>query len=201
MLKGLFINLHCVYRHTCPNGKVYIGITNCKPEVRWQSGYGYKNNGRFFKDILHYGWSNIKHEILADNLTKEEAIEMESAQITIHNSLLPQYGYNQTSTDVYAQNKAVNQYSTEGKLLCTYHSIKSAAQSVGVHGTSIRAACLHNGVSRGYLWKYAADSSPLVIPQDIARRTHKQYNGTHHIPLILSSFAANSSTTSISGPS
>lgn len=72
--------MYYVYKHTCPNKKVYIGITGCTPEFRWQGGYGYKENGKFFKDILYYGWSNIKHEILAEGLTKEEALNMESAQ-------------------------------------------------------------------------------------------------------------------------
>ena len=32
-----------VYKHTCPNGKVYIGITCQKPQNRWgKDGNGYK---------------------------------------------------------------------------------------------------------------------------------------------------------------
>ena len=33
---------YTVYKHICPNNKVYIGITVKKPEVRWNKGLGYK---------------------------------------------------------------------------------------------------------------------------------------------------------------
>lgn len=167
--------MYCVYKHTCPNGKVYIGITGCTPEVRWQGGYGYKDNGRFFKDILDYGWRNIQHEILFDGLTKEKALEIESAQITLHNSMLPQYGYNQSCTEMSAHNRAVNQYSTDGFLICTHTSVKLAAQSVNTTADTISRACYNNGVSRGYLWKFAEDTSELIIPDSLCRRIHKPH--------------------------
>lgn len=167
--------MYFVYRHTCPNKKVYIGITSCTPEVRWQGGYGYKNNGRFFKDILYYGWSNIEHEILAEGLTKEEALQMESAQITLHNSLLPQYGYNQTSTELSAHNRAVNQYSTDGTLISTYNSVKQAAQAVKTMPSTITNACYEHRVSRGYLWKFTEDKTELIIPSNLGRRVHKPH--------------------------
>ena len=165
-----------VYKHTAPNSKVYIGITSCTPEVRWQGGYGYKANSRFFRDILKYGWDNIKHEILASGLSKDDALKMESAQIALHNSMLPQYGYNQTCTEMSAHNRAVNQYSTDGTLVCTFPSVKSAAQAVTASNSTITAACYHHGVSKGYLWKFAEDKEPLVIPNDIKRRTHKPHS-------------------------
>lgn len=168
--------MYFVYKHTCPNSKVYIGITSCTPEVRWQGGYGYKENSKFFRDILKYGWDNIKHEILAEGLTKQQALEMESAQITLHKSILPQYGYNLTCTDQSAQYKAVNQYDATGTLICTYQSVKHAAQSMHIPPSTITHACYNNGVSRGYLWKFAEDKEPLIIPDNIAKRTHKPHS-------------------------
>lgn len=172
--------MYFVYKHTCPNGKIYIGITGCTPEVRWQGGYGYKDNGRFFKDILDYGWRNIKHEILAQGLTKEEALKMESAQIILHNSMLPQYGYNQSCTEMSAHNRPVNQYSTEGELICTHISVTRAAQSVNTIPGTITRACYNHGVSRGYLWKFAEDKEELVIPKDLCRRVHKPHQSNYH---------------------
>lgn len=29
--------MYCVYKHTSPNGKVYIGITKKKPNDRWEN--------------------------------------------------------------------------------------------------------------------------------------------------------------------
>ena len=63
----------CVYKHTSPSGKVYIGITKQKPEKRWGNGKNYAQNEYFFAAILKYGWGNFTHEIIADGLTREEA--------------------------------------------------------------------------------------------------------------------------------
>lgn len=76
--------MSCVYKHTFPNGAVYIGKTNMTPEDRWLNGWGYKNCPLMFNAILKFGWDNVKHEIIADGLTDEEALEMESAQIAMH---------------------------------------------------------------------------------------------------------------------
>ena len=62
--------MYIVYKHTCPNGKVYIGITSREAKLRWNCGNGYNNNKHFKSAIVKYGWNNIKHEILFDGLTK-----------------------------------------------------------------------------------------------------------------------------------
>lgn len=87
----------CVYKHTSPSGKVYIGITGQNPITRWQGGNGYKKHPYFFKAILKYGWDNIKHEILFDSLTKEEACQKEIELISKYKSNIPQFGYNKSS--------------------------------------------------------------------------------------------------------
>ena len=83
-----------IYKHTCPNGKVYIGITCQKPSYRWNNGDGYRSNQHFYAAILKYGWENIKHEILFDSLTKEEAEAKEIELIAQHNSADREFGYN-----------------------------------------------------------------------------------------------------------
>ena len=85
---------YTVYKHTSPNGKVYIGITSQGVEQRWgYNGYGYYGQP-FFSAILKYGWDNIKHEILYTNLTKEEAEEKEIELIKQYNSNKSHCGYN-----------------------------------------------------------------------------------------------------------
>lgn len=37
--------MYCVYKHTTPNGKVYIGITSKNPLKRWNNGIGYSKGG------------------------------------------------------------------------------------------------------------------------------------------------------------
>lgn len=87
-------NNYCVYKHTCPNGKIYIGITKQNPVRRWGHGYGYRSNPRFYSAISRYGWDSIKHEILFDGLSKEEAENKEIELIAYHKSNVFEYGYN-----------------------------------------------------------------------------------------------------------
>lgn len=90
-------NNYCVYRHTAPNGKVYIGITSQKPEQRWASGKGYVHNKYFTNAIKKYGWDNIQHDILLDGLTSDQASEFERLYIYMYRSNTPNYGYNKTT--------------------------------------------------------------------------------------------------------
>lgn len=83
-----------VYKHTCPNEKVYIGITSHNPLARWRNGLGYKGNKYFWHAIQKYGWDNISHEVLFDNLSKDDACEKEIQLIAHFKSNDPLYGYN-----------------------------------------------------------------------------------------------------------
>lgn len=94
--------MHKVYKHTFPNGKIYIGITLQKPEDRWINGKGYHHNSYMINAINKYGWENIKHEILFDNLTKEQAIEKEIELIAFYRSNKRDFGYNIESGGNYA---------------------------------------------------------------------------------------------------
>lgn len=87
---------YIVYKHTCPNGRCYVGITHQNPERRWRSGMHYDQNRRFFMAIVKFGWDNIKHEILETGLTYEEAKQKEEEYIAKYKSAEEEYGYNQT---------------------------------------------------------------------------------------------------------
>ena len=85
-----------VYKHTFPNGKVYIGITSQKPYIRWKYGKGYTTT--IMKNaIKKYGWGNISHEILFENLNKEQAEQKEIDLIKLFRSNKFEYGYNLAS--------------------------------------------------------------------------------------------------------
>lgn len=85
---------YIVYKHTFPNDKVYIGITSCiKPNGRWRNGKGYETQ-YVYRAIKKYGWDNIKHEILFDNLTKEQAEKKEKLLIHQYKSNNCKFGYN-----------------------------------------------------------------------------------------------------------
>lgn len=91
------IEEYMVYKHTAPNGKVYIGITERKPEKRWGNGNGYKQNKHFYSAILKYGWENIKHEIVEDGLAKEQACAKEIELIAKYDATNPRKGYNHST--------------------------------------------------------------------------------------------------------
>ena len=94
-----------VYIHTNKiNGKIYVGITCREPERRWANGKGYKRShgqsvgdSHFYNAIKKYGWDNIDHRIVAQNMTIEEASAMEKELIAKYDSTNPEKGYNITS--------------------------------------------------------------------------------------------------------
>lgn len=85
-------NNYTVYMHTFPNNKVYIGITMQKVYKRW--GHKYSNSPFMSNAIQKYGWENVKHEILYENLTKEEAEQKEIELIAKYKSNQREFGYN-----------------------------------------------------------------------------------------------------------
>ena len=85
---------YTVYKHIFPNNKVYIGITSQKPQDRWLNGKGYKDINFVGKAIRKYGWENVKHEILYDNLSQKEAEDKEIELIAKYKSNNREFGYN-----------------------------------------------------------------------------------------------------------
>lgn len=90
-------NNYVVYCHTSPNGKKYIGITRQEPGKRWNNGKGYSYNRHFHRAIQKFGWDNIKHDLLYDQLTQKEAAELEKLMIAKYQTTNPDFGYNMTS--------------------------------------------------------------------------------------------------------
>lgn len=88
---------YCVYKHTSPSNKSYIGVTSMNPQKRWRNGNGYNHNVYFSNAIKKYGWGNFTHEILSENLTQEEAYQMEIELIKKYNTFDSRYGYNLTT--------------------------------------------------------------------------------------------------------
>lgn len=88
---------YSVYMHKFPNGKVYIGMTSQIPYKRWHYGNGYGNNNAMGRAIKKYGWKNIKHIILKENLSKLDAEYYESYYIQKYKSNNIDFGYNSTN--------------------------------------------------------------------------------------------------------
>lgn len=86
---------YTVYMHVCPNGKRYVGITSTNILKRWRkNGEGYKTQQFFKRAIKKYGWGNIEHEVLFENLSQKEAELKESELIDFYKTNNSEYGYN-----------------------------------------------------------------------------------------------------------
>ena len=88
--------LYTLYMHVTPSKKRYIGITSQKVERRWNNGKGYIKNVHFYRAIIKYGWDNIEHVIIATNLEKDVAKQMEIELIGKYNTTNVEQGYNIT---------------------------------------------------------------------------------------------------------
>ena len=151
--------MYQVYKHTCPNEKVYVGMTGLEIEQRWQNGFGYTDNQTFFHDIVRFGWDNIAHQILSEHSTRDEALREEAYQILLHNATHPQYGYNYAQRGS-AHSTPVAQYTKDGRHIATYQSLKDASEATGINISTICCCCKgYQGNSRrktagGFIWKY-----------------------------------------------
>ena len=73
-----------------------MGVTQQKPENRWNKGNGYRKNKHFFAAIQKYGWENIKH-IVYEVETVGEMYYLEKYLIAYYRSNDRRYGYNKSS--------------------------------------------------------------------------------------------------------
>ena len=88
MNKLKMTNNYSVYIHTNKtNGKKYVGITKQKPERRWQKGFGYVGSV-FGVAINKYGWDGFTHDIVACELSKNEACKLEISLINIKQEII-----------------------------------------------------------------------------------------------------------------
>ena len=87
---------YCVYVHTSPSGKKYVGTTSQSVDARWKNGWGYYTQPIFYRAILKYSFENFKHEIIKADLSKEDAISLEKELIKKYNTTNRKYGYNVT---------------------------------------------------------------------------------------------------------
>lgn len=86
--------MYSVYRFKFPDGKLYFGLTSTNPKYRWGNGSMYNKLIRAAsKDC---GWDNVEKSIVASDLTKQEADELEIKLISEFHTQDPAFGYNIT---------------------------------------------------------------------------------------------------------
>nr|DAF41020.1 MAG TPA: intron associated endonuclease [Caudoviricetes sp.] len=154
---------YCVYKHTTPDGKVYVGQTQQEPEARWGNGRLYKANPEFTLACEKYGWENIKHEILAENLTQKEAYEIEREYIRVLDATNPLHGYNILHGE---QHKAIYCVET-GEV---FESLHEAARKTGIKRDILKSACIgeYAQAARKH-WCFLENKDSFVI--DESRKT------------------------------
>lgn len=109
-----------IYKHICPEGKIYIGKTSRPPIRRWTSGNKYRNNIDLCEAIQRNGGEDefltaFEHYILSSDaetwiewhrdlsfdetnvFTEEEAELFEKLWVYIYDSMDPRKGYNRTT--------------------------------------------------------------------------------------------------------
>lgn len=184
-------NRYCVYIHkNKKNGKVYVGQTSMIPEKRWgKNGSGYKYQTCFWNEICKYSWDNFSHEIIKENLSSQEADEMERELILKYNSTDYRYGYNLESggtknkyhsertkqkisiitqerylTDWNPRKKKVAQYDFGGNLIRVWDCAREAAKELGIQESGISECC--NGdydYTGNYIFRYVIDKNNIPI--------------------------------------
>jgi len=86
-----------LYMLTFPNGKLYFGITSCGFKKRMRE-HKYKekslDNTKLTRAIKKYGWDSVEKKILYDNLSTNEAYELEKLYIKKYNTIKDDFGYN-----------------------------------------------------------------------------------------------------------
>ena len=175
---------YIVYKHTSPSGKVYIGQTCQSCTKRFgNKGAGYDKSPHFYAAIQKYGWDNIKHEVMAKDLTKAEANWVEKYLIRYYNSDNKEHGYNMTiGGDNNFEGKpswnkgrawtaeerkklsdvSLNRYDISKQVLCVetgvvYPSAAEAGRVLGINSAHIAACRLgRRKTCGGYHWKYVS---------------------------------------------
>lgn len=167
---------YCVYMHKNKiNNKVYIGITFRKPEDRWQKGWGYHKQLKFFNAILKYGWDNFEHIILEEQIeNEEEALKKETYYIKKYNSI--QNGYNIVEEGQKSSPfcfKGIKIYCIENKTY--YESIAEAARQLNLSNPGDIEKVIRgdrNGC-HGLHFLKAEDVNEKNIKQALQKRTGK----------------------------
>lgn len=166
-----------VYCHIIPSSitnydydKYYVGQCGQKCECRWKhDGIGYKTQA-FYKAIQKYGWNNIEHVILIDNLLSEQADWLEIELIKQLDSIRHGYNRSQGGKNGNGNKRKIAQYNLDGKLINVFESVKEAAVANGFEKYSVLYSPSHYHL--GYLW-YKFDGKPL---QQVEPYTPRQNN-------------------------
>lgn len=170
-----------VYIHIIPKSmsgyeydKYYVGITSRIPQKRWGSnGINYKRQ-KFYNAIKKYGWNNIEHEIIASNITKQEALDLESTLIELLHSK-KEYGYNLTDGgDIIDNNVKIPLYQFDicGNYIRYCSNREDCTDDIiweAVLGTS-------KAKHRYYDWIFAREEDVVIIKNKVMLKDYSSWD-------------------------
>lgn len=154
-------NIYSVYEHIFPDGTKYVGITCQAPKDRWgHNGIQYRDQP-VYEAIQKFGWNNIEHKIIAENLTQQEAKDMEQKIIADEN--LEEVGWNRHKGGGVGS-VPMPMFWYKGQLLTSDELAEYATVSgitghditnrINEHGWDIETALSKEKISKGELYEY-----------------------------------------------
>lgn len=157
--------MHCVYIHTVlANGKKYVGQCNGDPQKRWGIKWHRYKGQLFYSAIKKYGWNNMTHEIIRNNLSQIEADELEKYLIKKYRSNEREFGYNITSGGKDGAGLPGGKNHNAKPVVCIetgreWECANYCARELGVNCASLQES-LYNGYKcKGFHFRYVEDSN------------------------------------------
>ena len=114
--------IYTVYQHrNLKNGKSYIGMTSREPKYRWNSGWGYQNNSKMWKDIQNSDWNkDWEHNIIGKFEDKDEALNVEEMFIQLFDSINEGYNISSYGNGHYERTEEHKRKISESKIGITF---------------------------------------------------------------------------------
>ena len=173
------ISIYSLYKITnLINNKVYIGITNREPYIRFREHKRKSSTSFISKAIQKYGEENFTFEVLLTNVEDEKISLIECAYIKQYNSLLPN-GYNAdlggvefrkhsqiVKDKISEKGKGINNskhidiiqmFDKQNNLLNEFESAREAGRFLGNENKNVGIHYCLTGKQKtayGYIWKY-----------------------------------------------
>ena len=163
--------------------------------ARWvNNGSQYKKCKFFYRAIQKYGWDNFEHEILIDNISKEEACLIEKELIKKYKTQDKNFGYNIASGGLggctvkgerHFLSKKVYQYDLDGSYVREWENAQRASEELDISVSDIALMCrkTSNIKKAGtYMWSYQKlDSMPPYIREGHSKASVLQLDESFNV--------------------
>ena len=169
----------CVYMHTSPEGKSYIGQSK-RPKARYgKDGSGYVNCAKFWQAIQQFGWENFTHTIIESGIpSQEEALQRERHWIAFYDTYNNGYNANEGGFMSPYEEKVILQIEPDTLLVVgQYESLQKAVQETGISAPCISQCCSRLIQTAGkFCWCYKEDyDENWTMPRSSVRRGRRIY--------------------------